>query len=236
LNAYWASQPVSEQEARLRREAEQALASTKEQKKENLPPFPSHGHFVGIWESFELPFGLDVDMQRSMQKSDNLVLRADGSIMGGPVLETSTKQKAAGGSWKFVETNGSTILQIRLLVPPTKKRELVFEGIVAGKRVGLTEVPGHKVSDATTPKSYMDYSNVLEEKKVQYNDHITKPDPHKNRQAKEDEETLCCEGLVSPRFAQCRVQKRSCLMHFVVAVVLCEYPGLDGGCQHWKES
>jgi len=78
--------------------------------------------------------------------SDNLILRVDGTVAGGPVLDSTTKQKAAGGTWtmfqaEYVGKNGSmdqrdlegklkTRLRIRLLIPPKKKEELVMEGEV----------------------------------------------------------------------------------------------------------
>ena len=57
-------------------------------------------------------------------QSDNLILRVDGSIAGGPVLEKATRQKAAGGSWSYE----GGLLRIRLIIPPTRTRALVMEG------------------------------------------------------------------------------------------------------------
>jgi hypothetical protein len=78
--------------------------------------------------------------------SDNLILRVDGTIAGGPILDPMTRHKAAGGSWKYIETtendghttDGSSSndtnqvknasLQIRFIIPPKKDRVLVMEG------------------------------------------------------------------------------------------------------------
>ena len=105
------------------------------------PPYPAREHFQGVWRFVATP-GNDED---SMDSRDNLILRVDGSVAGGPILESQTKQKAAGGSWKLYqaeyvgndETDSllykdkiKTRLQIRLLIPPAKTKELWLDGEV----------------------------------------------------------------------------------------------------------
>lgn len=100
-------------------------------KKRNLGPYPGNDHFVGFWRVENSPTGFSVAPD-SATSSDNLVLRVDGTTMGGPILDEETKQKAAGGTWKFVEDkeSGEVKLRIRLVIPPTKQRILEMEGTV----------------------------------------------------------------------------------------------------------
>ncbi len=111
-----------------------------------LPPFPSDEHFIGIWKLESTPGGKVIDEEKMLidpNSSENLVLRVDGTIGGGPILDTENLHRAAGGTWKFFQAQwvGSTQtgsdedalttrLRIRLLIPPKKERVLVFEGQV----------------------------------------------------------------------------------------------------------
>ena len=110
-----------------------------------LPPFPSREHFVGFWKVFSSPTGLPPDDDGGDgSKSENLVLRVDGTTAGGPVLDPETNQKAAGGTWKMIsnDEDGAAQLRIRLVIPPKKDRIIVMEG-TATKRsmVSLADLP-----------------------------------------------------------------------------------------------
>jgi len=95
-----------------------------------LPPYPSRQWFIGFWRIVQSPTGIDEDTGDETQ-TDNLVLRADGTTSGGPILNQEYRQRAAGGTWKFIEeANGSVLLRIRLVMPPKKERILVMEGSV----------------------------------------------------------------------------------------------------------
>ena len=95
-----------------------------------LGPYPGKDHFVGIWKVVKSPTGFDVDDSRS-DTSENIVLRVDGTIAGGPTLDVETRQKAAGGTWKMLtDEDGTVRLRIRLVIPPKKERIMVMEGIV----------------------------------------------------------------------------------------------------------
>jgi hypothetical protein len=97
-----------------------------------LPPFPSDEYCTGFWRMIGSPTGFPVE--EGVGVSDNLILRVDGTTAGGPILDTETRQKAAGGNWKLTvsqneENDESTgVLRIRLLIPPKKERVLVMEG------------------------------------------------------------------------------------------------------------
>lgn len=102
----------------------------KEVKRKELGPYPDRAHFVGIWRVDNSPTGFPAE-ETNEESSENLVLRVDGTTAGGPIVDRETKQKAAGGTWKFVEEeNGDVRLRIRLVIPPKKERILVMEGIV----------------------------------------------------------------------------------------------------------
>ena len=88
-----------------------------------LPPFPSREHCVGFWKVLESPTGFDVE-ETDSTRSDNLVLRVDGTTAGGPILDQTTRQKASGGTWRLEGDN----LRIRLIIPPGKERILVMQG------------------------------------------------------------------------------------------------------------
>lgn len=94
-----------------------------------LPPFPSREHVTGFWKVLNSPTGFDVE-EGDSSRSDNLVLRVDGTTAGGPILDQETRQKASGGTWKLLEgdTAWDARLQIRLVIPPKKERILVMEG------------------------------------------------------------------------------------------------------------
>ncbi len=112
-----------------------------------LPPFPSNEHFVGIWKLDSTPGGKVIDEEKMLidpNASENMVLRVDRTVGGGPILDTENLHRAAGGTWKFfqaqyvgpsqsegnMESSVKTRLRIRLLIPPRKERVLVFEGEV----------------------------------------------------------------------------------------------------------
>ena len=117
-----------------------------------MKEYPSMEHFAGIWR-------LVLSNQNNNAENDNIILRIDGTIAGGPVLSTITTtsnkdtdddtintytQKAASGSkWKFYQAKYignnkpsndddiiSTRVRIQLVIPPHKTHELVLEGEV----------------------------------------------------------------------------------------------------------
>jgi hypothetical protein len=99
-------------------------------KRKELPPYPSREHFVGFWRTLQSPTGFPEEIGDDT-RSDNLILRVDGTIAGGPILDQETRQKAAGGTWRVKEqADGSARLLIRLVIPPKKERILVMEGEV----------------------------------------------------------------------------------------------------------
>jgi hypothetical protein len=120
-------------------------------KKPKLPPYPSDDHFQGVWRVIASPnsggganTGNDNEDSQS-SSSSNMILRVDGSVAGGPILDLDTNQKAAGGSWRMyqaeyvgddeddAEAYGNKIktrLQVRLLIPPSKTEELCLDGEV----------------------------------------------------------------------------------------------------------
>jgi hypothetical protein len=54
-----------------------------------LPPFPSEEYCVGFWRFLSSPTGFDVE-ENDASTSDNLILRVDGTIAGGPILDQET--------------------------------------------------------------------------------------------------------------------------------------------------
>jgi hypothetical protein len=106
-----------------------------------IPDYPSREHFYGIWRMITPPTGFPEDTGDNT-KSDNIILRVDGTIAGGPSLDQQTNQKAAGGTWRMVkgDDDDTTKLRIRLVIPPKKERILVMEGEVTRFLSG-TEIP-----------------------------------------------------------------------------------------------
>ena len=101
----------------------------KESKGKRLGPYPGRDHFVGIWKFGTTPTGFSIE-EGNDESCENIILRVDGTTAGGPILDTETKQKAAGGTWKYIEDENDIRLRIRLVIPPKKERILVMEGIV----------------------------------------------------------------------------------------------------------
>ena len=91
----------------------------------DLPVFPSRECCVGVWRMIRSPTGFDVQ-DGDDNTSDNLILRVDGHIAGGPILDPSCGQKAAGGEWTY--SSSDRWLRVRFLIPPLKQRVLVMEG------------------------------------------------------------------------------------------------------------
>ena len=93
-----------------------------------LPPFPSREHCIGFWRVVRSPTGFAVE-EGDSSRSDNLILRVDGTTAGGPILDQETRQKACEGSWKLIlDGTDSAQLTINLLIPPKKERVLIMEG------------------------------------------------------------------------------------------------------------
>lgn len=94
----------------------------------SLPPYPSREHLVGFWRMVRSPTGFE-PVENGNDRSENLILRIDGTTAGGPILDQETQQKASGGTWSLSgETATSARLLIRLEIPPKKERVLVMEG------------------------------------------------------------------------------------------------------------
>jgi len=112
---------------------------------EDLGPFPTREHFIGFWEVLTAPTGFPPDDDGGDgSKSENLVLRVDGTTAGGPILDPQTSQKAAGGTWKVIldDNNKTAQLRIRLVIPPKKDRILVMEGEATKRSMfSLKELP-----------------------------------------------------------------------------------------------
>ena len=142
-----------------------------------LPPYPSDEHFVGIWRVVSSPLGMEsIPSEESFSStsssapsssSDNLILRVDGTTMGGPILDAQFQHKAAGGTWKMFQavrkSSGDNNkddaplmkqirMRVRLLVPPEKERALVMEG-----EVTRMKFPG--ADDASSSSSELDSSD-----------------------------------------------------------------------------
>lgn len=93
-----------------------------------LPPFPSREHCTGFWRMISSPTGFAVE-EGDSSRSDNLVLRVDGTTAGGPILDQKMRQKAAAGTWRMTgDTVDDAKLRIRLVIPPKKERILVMKG------------------------------------------------------------------------------------------------------------
>ncbi|KAL7531679.1 hypothetical protein ACHAXR_004170 [Thalassiosira sp. AJA248-18] len=124
-----------------------ALDGTPPAEESPLPPYPSDAHFTGAWRVVSSPLGSETPSIDDIESksSDNFILRVDGQVMGGPILDAQYQQKAAGGEWKMFQAIRKTTkqddtsldppvtqtrLRIRLLVPPGKDRALVMEGEV----------------------------------------------------------------------------------------------------------
>ena len=93
-----------------------------------LPPFPSREHLIGFWRVVSSPTGFEVEESDS-SRSDNIIMRVDGTVAGGPILDKETRQKASGGTWRLTgDTADTARMRIRLVIPPKKERILVMEG------------------------------------------------------------------------------------------------------------
>ena len=78
----------------------------------------------------------------TFEKSENLILRIDGTTAGGPILDPETNQKAAGGTWKMIDDgNGNVNLRIRLVIPPKKERVIEMMGTVDRLGADLGSIP-----------------------------------------------------------------------------------------------
>lgn len=95
----------------------------------DLPDFPSEEHLRGFWRVVRSPLSMP-DVIKDDSRSDNFVLRVDGTVAGGPVLDEETFNKASGGTWRLLESIDESLLRIRLVIPPKKDRIMVWEGQV----------------------------------------------------------------------------------------------------------
>lgn len=137
-----------------------------------LPPYPSDEYFVGVWRLISLPNKeADSDLLGSINNdsmnsgaTDNLILRVDNGVAGGPIL--SGGQKAAGGEWKMFQARWAgesdefedvvqTRLRISLVIPPEKKEVLMMEG-----KVTRVMMPGsNSFSQNLPPVSFLDVAS-----------------------------------------------------------------------------
>jgi hypothetical protein len=78
-----------------------------------IPDYPSREHFYGIWRMITPPTGFPEDTGDNT-KSDNIILRVDGTIASGPSLDQQTNQKAAGGTWRMVKGNDDDTTKLRI--------------------------------------------------------------------------------------------------------------------------
>jgi len=186
----------------------------------NLPPFPSEEHFVGIWRLISTPRGPSIDQQRLMEGKDNfmmdasvsenIILRVDGTIAGGPILDFENQHRASGGTWRFFQAewagnkedddddNDSTAsplqtrLRIRLVVPPEKNRILVMEGEV---RRGTTAIPSTKSVSEDNMKELLASSSFNIPEVVAVKENINNKDNNNNNNNNNDV-FLSCAGEV----------------------------------------
>lgn len=140
--------------------------------------FPSREHCTGIWKMNTSPTGFVVE-EGDDNRSDNIILRLDGTIAGGPILDQETRQKASGGTWDFQQLpgDGGGNLEIRLVIPPKKERILVMQGAIqrpselplSGKTFGIPIVEMRAKAANAKDKDIIDYYG-----KVWIEDAITK--------------------------------------------------------------
>jgi len=178
-----------------------ALEGTPPTSDEPLPPYPSDGHFVGAWRVVSSPMDTSIDIESTESKSsDNFILRVDGQVMGGPVLDAQYQHKAAGGKWKMFQAvrkalNKSesdkesppvtqTRLRIQLLVPPEKDRVLVMEG-----EVTRLVMPGTGDATPSSSDGWMIPSGGMLDGMLQ---NIN--DVQSEQETKTGEGLLCCAG------------------------------------------
>lgn len=93
----------------------------------DLPDIISEEVLRGFWRLVRSPLPTS-DAIADESRSDNFVLRVDGTVSGGPVLDQETFNKASGGTWRMLESVDETLLRIRLVIPPKKDRIMVWEG------------------------------------------------------------------------------------------------------------
>ena len=70
------------------------LKGTPQSETEALPLYPCDAYFVGAWRVVASP--LNPDESLALDSSSNFILRVDKQVMGGPLLDSENKQKAAG--------------------------------------------------------------------------------------------------------------------------------------------
>lgn len=112
----------------------------------DLQSFPAEQYFLGFWRMVASPLpGNDVDV--NIFDCDNLVLRVDGTVAGGPIFDQQQQLRAAGGTWRMFQAKYKgddsqkegeiqTRLRIELIVPPRKDRLLIMEGKVTRTSTG----------------------------------------------------------------------------------------------------
>ena len=168
---------------------------------EPLPPYPSDAHFVGAWRVVSSPLGIEYGAfaDTESKSSDNFILRVDGQVMGGPILDAQYQHKAAGGGWKMFqairksvdsELSSSTSppitqtrLRIRLLVPPEKDRALIMEG-----EVNRLVMPGTESSSSVQDGWMMASGGIIDGMMQNIEDAQARPE------SKSGEGLLYCSG------------------------------------------
>ena len=166
----------------LKQKPTPAADSKQKNNKIDYSMYPSDEHFVGIWRIVSSPnkniYGNDSLMNIVPDSSENLVLRVDGGVAGGPMLNQLDKQKAAGGNWKMFQARWAgggdmpemeqTRLRIKLIIPPEKNDFLVMEGKVT--RVMMPRGSSSLSLNLNSNNEVTDYSDV--ENKDSRNDYF----------------------------------------------------------------
>lgn len=160
-------------------------------------PFPSDEALRGFWKVVRSPLSSPLE-KKEESRSDNFVLRVDGTISGGPILDPETLNKASAGTWSMVENLDETQLRIRLVIPPKKNRIMVWEGELYEEQESISNTAS--VLEATT---------------------------FGKTEASSDEKVIKCSGTVSSFYEWMLFQHRSvsdeCLSHCID----CLFSGLD---------
>jgi len=189
-----------------------ATAGTSSSQSNNKPkaPFPADEYFVGVWRLVSSPLDrttISEGGNDTNENCDNLILRVDGTIAGGPVLDYEYGHKAAGGSWSMFRavwagdgddddddddgTEGGAKkeqvrLRIKLIVPPDRTKVVVMEGEVTR---GMMMMMGGSSEDDENDTSSLFASSTFGIPEVE---NVRKASLQKNK----DEDLLHCGGEV----------------------------------------
>lgn len=131
----------------VRSAANKSQRSMNVEEPSSLPPYPADEYFLGIWRMVTSPLPQEPgDPDVDIYDCDNLILRVDGTIAGGPIFDSKLQLRAAGGTWRMFQakyvgegdSNGEvqTRLRMELVVPPRKDKLLIMEGRVTRMSIG----------------------------------------------------------------------------------------------------